>query len=69
MAQHGTWRSAETNNEESKANVATVFRIADGKVIYLARCDSLEEALNVASLGDEHEVVPLINYYTHKERQ
>jgi SnoaL-like domain len=59
MAQHGTWRSAETNNEESKADVAAVFHVLDGKVVYLARYDSLEEALNVSSLGNEHEVVPL----------
>jgi hypothetical protein len=57
MAQHGTWRSAETNNEESKADVAAVFHVLDGKVVYLARYDSLEEALKTSALNDEHEVL------------
>jgi hypothetical protein len=56
MAQHGTWRSAATNNERSKADVATVFRVANGKVIYLARYDSLEEALSKANLSLNDEI-------------
>jgi SnoaL-like domain len=58
MAQHGTWHSAETNNEESKVDVATVFRVLDGKVVYLARYDSLEEALLKANLSLEDEIKP-----------
>jgi SnoaL-like domain len=55
MAQHGMWQSAETNQKESKVDVASVFRVADGKVRYLARYDNLEEALLIAdmSLADE----------------
>jgi ketosteroid isomerase-like protein len=56
MAQHGTWHSAETNNEEGKADVATVFRIVNEKVTYLARYDSLEKALSEANLTTSDEV-------------
>jgi hypothetical protein len=56
MVQHGTWRSAKTHNEESKADVATVFRVADGKVIYLARYDTLEEAVSKTNLTINDEV-------------
>jgi limonene-1,2-epoxide hydrolase len=56
MAQHGTWLSEATKGEESKVDVATVFRVADGKVVYLARYDSLEEALLKAKLSLDDEV-------------
>jgi ketosteroid isomerase-like protein len=56
MAQHGTWRSEATNGEESKADVATVFRVADGKVVYLARYDGLEEALSKSNLSLNDEI-------------
>jgi SnoaL-like domain len=54
-AQHGVWRSLETNEVTGEANVATVFRVTNKRVIYLARYDSLEEALGKAemSFGDE----------------
>jgi hypothetical protein len=58
MAQHGTWHSADTSKTISKADVATVFRVAGGKVAYLARYDSLEEALSKASLSTNDEVNP-----------
>lgn len=56
MAQHGTWRSAETNDKESTADVATVFHVVDGKVTYLARYDRLEEALSKANLSLDDEI-------------
>ena len=56
MAQHGTWRSAETNDKESTADVATVFHVVDGKVTYLARYDRLEEALSKANLCLDDEI-------------
>jgi hypothetical protein len=56
MAQHGTWLSQATNNEESKADVATVFRVVNGKVNYLARYDTLEEALSKANVTTNDEV-------------
>jgi hypothetical protein len=56
MAQRGTWRSEATNGEESKADVATVFRVAHGKIIYLARYDGLEEALSKANLNLNNEI-------------
>jgi hypothetical protein len=58
MAQHGTWRSVETNEVMSKADVATVFHVADGQVTYLARYDGLEEALSKANLSVEDEIKP-----------
>jgi hypothetical protein len=56
MAQDGTWHSTEINDKESKADVATVFRITNKKVTYLARYDSLEEALAKANLDTNDEI-------------
>jgi SnoaL-like domain len=55
MAQHGVWRSA-TNEVTGEAEVATVFRVQDKRVAYLARYDRLEEALQKANVSISDEV-------------
>lgn len=57
VAQHGVWRSAETGGEPSGADVASRFRVADGRVVQYARHDTLGAALAEAGLGDEDEVL------------
>jgi hypothetical protein len=56
VAQHGVWRLVETNEVTGEANVATVFRVTNKRVIYLARYDSLEEAFEKSSLTHADEV-------------
>lgn len=58
MAQHGTWRAAETGEVTGERAVASVFLVADGRVVRLARHDDLDGALAEAGLGldDEQEV-------------
>jgi hypothetical protein len=48
--QHGIWRDSATGEIVGEADVATHFRVNDGRVTYLARYDSLEEALQKAEL-------------------
>jgi len=49
--QRGTWRSPETGAVTSEADVATWFRVVDGRVQLLARYDTLAEALAAAGLA------------------
>jgi len=49
VAQRGVWRSPETG-ETSEADVASVFRVRDGRVTYLARYDDLQTALAQAGI-------------------
>jgi hypothetical protein len=56
VAQHGVWRSIETNEVTGEADVATVFRVTNNCVAYLARYDSLEEAFEKSSLTHADEV-------------
>jgi ketosteroid isomerase-like protein len=54
VAQHAVWRSAESEII-GEADVASVFRVGDDKVLYYARFDSLEEALQHGGLTEDHE--------------
>jgi hypothetical protein len=56
VAQHGVWRSLETNEVTGEANVATVFHVTNKRVTYLARHDGLEEAFEKSSLTAADEV-------------
>jgi hypothetical protein len=55
-AQHGVWRSAETGEVVGEADVASYFRVVDGRVARVARFDSLEAALGDGGLGVGDEV-------------
>jgi hypothetical protein len=54
--QHGIWRDGATGEIVGEADVATHFRVNDGRVAYLARYDSLEEALQKAELTKKDTV-------------
>ncbi len=58
VAQHGVWRSAETGDIDGEADVASRFRVEDGRVAHYARYDTIEEALAAAGLTDADEVHP-----------
>ena len=52
VQQHGIWRSPETGEATGEAEVASVFRVREGRVAFYARFDSLEAALEHAGLGE-----------------
>lgn len=49
--QHGVWRAPATGEVVGEADVATLFRVAGGRVCFLARYDQLAEALAAAGLS------------------
>ncbi|HYR10318.1 MAG TPA: nuclear transport factor 2 family protein, partial [Longimicrobium sp.] len=51
-AQHGVWRDAETGEIRGEADVATRFRVADGRVAEMERYDDLHAALQAAGLTE-----------------
>ena len=55
VAQRGIWHSPETGQSLGEANVASVFRVKDGRVAYYARYDALEDALLRAGLSESDE--------------
>jgi hypothetical protein len=50
VAQHGVWRDGETGGIRGEADVATRFRVADGRVAEMERYDQLSAALQTAGL-------------------
>jgi hypothetical protein len=54
VAQRAVWRSVESEII-GEADVASVFRIESGRVIFYARFDSLEEALQQGGLTEDDE--------------
>lgn len=54
VRQHTIWRNAETGDVIGERETASQFRIADGRVTFYARRDSLEEALTGAGLTEEN---------------
>lgn len=50
LAQHGVWRSSETGEVVGERDLASRFRVADGRIAQFARCDRLDEALAAAGL-------------------
>jgi len=59
VAQHGVWRD-EAGTARGEADVATRFRVDDGRVAELARYEDVAEALRAAGLA-ETDRVPLPN--------
>ena len=57
VAQHGVWRAAETGEVVGEQAVASSFRVAGGRVVRVARFDSLDVALADAGLGEADEVM------------
>lgn len=55
LQQHGVWRN-EDGTLKSEAEVATFFRIRDAQVAYLARFDTVDEALRAAGLTHNDEL-------------
>lgn len=56
VAQRGVWRDADSGEVVGEADVASVFRVEDSLVSFLARHDHLEAALEQAGLtaADRH---------------
>jgi hypothetical protein len=50
--QRGVWRAPATGEIVGEADVATWFRVASGRVGFLARYDQLAEALAAAGLSE-----------------
>ena len=55
VAQRGIWRSRETGAVIGEADVATRFKVADGRVAQLERYESLDDALRGAELTEANE--------------
>lgn len=55
LAQHGVWRSVETGEVTGERDLASRYRIADGRVTQFERYETLDAALTGAGLtpGDE----------------
>ncbi len=58
VAQHGMWQSAATGGVPSEADVASVFRVKQGRVTQYARYDTLNEALQNVGLTEADEIAP-----------
>lgn len=57
VAQHGVWRAPESGEITGEADLASRFRVADGRVVQFARHDTLETALAEAGLSEADERV------------
>lgn len=57
VAQHGVWRSVETGEVQGEADLASRFRVVDGRVVQFARHDQLDQALEAAGLDPADELV------------
>lgn len=55
VAQHGVWRSVETGEVTGEADLASRFRVEQGRVVQFARYDRLDTALTEASLSEADE--------------
>lgn len=56
LEQHGVWHSAETGEPTSEADFASHFRLDGQRVMYVARYDTLDSALEKAGLEHTDEV-------------
>jgi ketosteroid isomerase-like protein len=52
VAQHGIWRDMEIGGIRGEADVATRFRVADGRVVEMERYDEVAAALQAAGLTE-----------------
>lgn len=57
LAQHGVWHDHETGTITGEADLASRFRVADGRVTQFARYDALATALGDAGLTEADEVI------------
>ena len=55
-AQRGVWRAPDSGAVAGAADIASVFRVGNGRVTRVARFDELEDALAAAGLGETDEV-------------
>jgi len=56
LAQHGRWRSVETGESTGQRDLACLFRVDGRRVTQFACDDSLDEAMQAASLNGLDEV-------------
>lgn len=56
MAQHGVWRSIENSEIQGEADLASSFRVANGRVMQYARHGDLETALAQTGLVPANEI-------------
>jgi ketosteroid isomerase-like protein len=52
VAQRGVWRDPQTGDVAGEADVATRFRVAEGRVAEMQRYDELQAALHAAGLTE-----------------
>ncbi len=57
VAQHGVWRAVDTGQVNGEADLASRFRVEDGRVVQFTRYDNLDIALKEAGLSDADEVL------------
>jgi len=57
LAQHGRWQSTATDGRVSESQLASRFRVADGRVVEFERYDNLANALMAAQLSDADEFI------------
>jgi len=57
MEQQGVWSALENGERRGAATVASAFRVAEGRVIWYARHDTLAAALGAVALTAADEVV------------
>ena len=55
VAQHGVWRSVENGEVTGEADLASRFRVEQGRVVQFARHDRLDTALAEAGLSEADE--------------
>jgi hypothetical protein len=56
--QAATWTDAQTGAASPSRDIASVFRLRDGRIAGVVRYDSLGDALQAAELGEGDEVRP-----------
>ena len=56
LAQNGVWRAKGTGEIIGERDVASVFRVAGGRVVQYARYDTIDEALAQADLNAADEI-------------
>lgn len=59
VEQDAVWHSVETSEKLSESVIASVFHVADERVTYFSRHETLESALEEAELTED-DAVPLI---------
>jgi hypothetical protein len=60
VAQQGVWRSLDTGEVTGEREIASYFRVEDGRVARYARFDNLDDALAEAGLSQRDEIPKLV---------